>query len=172
MGWLNRTIAAAAISACMTIAGVSAQDFYPDEALVGTMWASEGAFDWTSVDAAGEITHRTSDGNYLEILDVNDGIYVFMLNWWNDEAELNVIEYGVMVPSRDNSYAIIEADDRSGGGHSGIVGQGFFRILDRDTARLIQLGRLADGSAAAFSNVLNRVEAPPDVPLPENRPSQ
>lgn len=172
MGGVTRSVAATLLAVLLPLAGAAGQGLFPDEDLVGTIWASQEPFGWTSVDHTGEISHQTSDGNYVEILDYNDGVYVFMVNWWNLEAGLNVVEYGILVPSRDDSYVMLEAEDRQGVGHTGITGHGFFRIEDRNTARIIQVGRLADGGAGAFSNLLDRVEAPPNVPLPLSRPSQ
>jgi len=172
MKQVRRLILATILMVLLPLTNALAQGFYPDEDLVGTIWASEAPYGWTSVDHTGEITHMTSDGNFIEILEYDDGVYAFMLNWWNIETELNVVEYGVMVSSRDNSYVMVEAEDRQGAEHVGITGDGFFRILDRDTAQIIQVGRLAGGAAGAFSNRLNRVEAPPNVPLPQNRPTR
>ena len=159
------------LASIVSLAAASAQEIYPDDQLVGTMWSSQEPYGWTSVTHEGEITERTTDGNFLEILDYNDGVYVFMLNWWNEEAGLDVVEYGVLVSNGDNSFVIIEADDRTGD-HGGIVGEGYFQISDRNTAQLIQLGFTADGSAAAFSSTVTRVEAPANVPLPQSPPSR
>lgn len=161
-------VVALACLALLPLSAAVAQQLYPDDQLVGTIWRSEGPFVWTSVDHGGAITQRTSDGNFVEFLGHRDGVYVFSINWWNEDAGVNVVEHGVMVADGENSYVMLEAEAT----HPGITGDGFFRVIDADSADMTQIGRLDDGSAAAFATPLTRVETPPAVPLPPSHPTR
>lgn len=164
----TRLVACSVLAGLLPLSAAIAQQLYPDDQLVGTIWRSEGPFVWTSVDHGGAITQRTSDGNFVEFLGHRDGVYVFTINWWNEEAGVNVVEHGVMVSDGENSYVMLEAEAT----HPGITGDGFFRIIDADSAAMTQIGRLDDGSAAAFATPLMRVETPPAVPLPQSHPTR
>ena len=167
LGW-NKVVAWVVCLALLPLSAAVAQQFYPDDQLVGTIWRSEGPYVWTSVDHGGAITQHTSDGNFVEFLGHRDGVYVFTINSWNEEAGVNVVEHGVMVSDGENSYVMRKAE----GTHPGITGDGFFQIIDPNSAEMTQIGRLDDGSAAAFATPWMRVEAPPAVPLPQSHPTR
>ena len=164
-------IVTTAFVAALPLTEAVAEPIIPHEELPGTIWASDGAFGWTDVDGEGEITDGTSDGNYLEILELDDGVFVIKIHWWNAAAGLSVVEHGVMVASRDNSFVYVEAEDTDVGNFPGVRGEGFFRITSETTARMFQLGHTVDGGAGAFATSMTRVDVAPDVPVPQSHPA-
>ncbi|MEM7441795.1 MAG: hypothetical protein AAF414_00550 [Pseudomonadota bacterium] len=166
---MNR-VALATLAVALPLANVAAEPFIAHEDLPGTIWASDGSFGWTDVDGNGEIIQGISDGNYLEILGYSDGVFVIKIHWWNEAANLSVVEHGVMVASRDNSFVYVEAEDVGVDHFPGVRGEGFFRITSDSTARMFQLGHTVDGGAGAFATTMTRVEQAPEVPVPQSHP--
>lgn len=147
-------------------------DFIPYPELAGTIWLSQQPHTRTAVDTKGNIEHKEGKDIYVKFLALKDGVYSIAIHWWNESAKINVMEYGVLVKSAENSYTYIEADHPDDSGFPGIAGTGTFELLDASTAQFSQLGRLLDGSASAFVNRLHKVSEAPTVEIPQTYPKK
>lgn len=150
-------------------AAISA-DHVPYPSLAGTIWLSETTHTRTAISISGTLELKEGKNIYVKFLDLNDGVYTIQVHWWNEEKNINAVEYGVLVQEEENVFSYIESDHPEGSGFPGIAGYGTFELIDANTAEFSQLGRLADGSASAFVNRLKRVSEAPEVPIPQTYP--
>ncbi|MCP4382910.1 MAG: hypothetical protein GY798_16070 [Hyphomicrobiales bacterium] len=171
MSKLTNWLAAGTAASLLPLVSASAESVFSNQDLVGTIWATEAPFEWTRVDGSGNITVTVSDGHSFEVLDFNGGVFAIKIHWWSVKNDVSVVEYGVMVESRDNSFTYAEVDHAEDSRYPGIHGEGFFRVVDADNAEVFQLGNLLDGSAGAFSIKLVRAEEATDTSIPVTHPA-
>ena len=141
--------------------------------LKGTVWEAKQPHKRMSVGPEGNIVTAKGQKVYVEFLDFVDGVYAVKVHWWSVEDNLNVIEYGVMVHEIETTYAYIEADHPADSSFPGISGAGFFRVIGGESgkrAEFSQMGKMLNGHASAFINVLEQVERAPDVPVKQTYP--
>ena len=178
---LSRT--AVAVALCVALcAGAAALAVAQSEnaggkgelALKGTIWVGKNTHRRVSVTTDGDIQIKEGKDIYVHFVEKVDDIYVIEVRWWNESAGLNVLEYGVLTRVSPNIYRYIEADHHSFGvpifNFPGIIGRGTFELKGRNTAELIQIGHLVDGSASGFTTLLERADELPDVPVPQTYP--
>lgn len=142
--------------------------------LKGTVWEAKQPHKRMSVGPQGQIVTAKGQRLYVEFLDFVEGVYAVKVHWWSVEDNLNVVEYGVMVHEIETTYAYIEADHPADSTFPGISGSGFFRVIDGESgnrAEFSQMGRMLNGHASAFINVLERVKRAPDVPVKQTYPT-
>jgi len=160
---------AAAVLIASTVGSLS-EDILPPDSLKGSVWAAEATHDRVTVDSTGKISVKEGKNIYIEFIDLVGGIYPIKIHWWNVSANINVIEYAVLLPHSENVFDYAEAEHAPDGGFPGIQGGGTFRLVDESTAELTQYGNLLDRSASAFVTRLKRVDAPPEVPIAQTYP--
>lgn len=145
-----------------------------ERALKGTIWVGKEPHRRVTITTEGEIQIKEGKDIYLRFLEQVDEIYVIEVRWWNVSAGINVLEHGVLTNISPGIYRYMEADHLVGGvpnlDFPGIVGRGTFELLGRNKAKLIQVGHLIDGSASAFTTVLERATSLPEVPIPQTYP--
>jgi hypothetical protein len=151
-------------------AAAASSDFIPYDKLAGTIWMSESYHTRTAINIHGVIERKEGKEIYIQFLSPKNGVYPVKIHWWNEQHGIDVVEYGVLVREAENTYAYTEADHPDNSGFPGIAGSGTFRLLDASTARVSQLGRLLDGSAAAFVTRLHKVSKIPVVSVPQSYP--
>ncbi|WP_339716636.1 hypothetical protein [uncultured Sneathiella sp.] len=148
----------------------AAANFFESSNLVGTVWLAPEAHDRTTIDRNGKSSVKTGKNIYIEFLGDKSGVFTIKIHWWNVEANINVVEYAVMVHEAENFYHYVEAEHPDDSNFPGIAASGTFRLINESEAELTQIGRLLDGSASAFVTRLNLVDAAPDVPLKQTYP--
>jgi hypothetical protein len=147
-----------------------ADEIIPIASLAGTVWAASEPHDRTTIAADGTISLKESKDIFVAFGDLIDGVYTVKVNWWNVDAGLNVVEYAVLVPEEENVFDYIEVAHPQDSGFPGIQGFGTFEVLDENTAKFTQAGRLLDGSASAFVTELTKVDKEPTVPIAQTYP--
>lgn len=150
--------------------GSYSEDILPPDSLNGSVWAADATHNRITVDSFGKISIKEGKNIYIEFMDLVDGVYAIKIHWWNVSANINVVEYAVLLPESENVFVYTEAEHAPEGGFPGIQGGGTFRLVDESTAELTQYGNLLDRSASAFVTRLKRVDAPPEVPLAQTYP--
>jgi hypothetical protein len=164
-------LAGAVLVALLVGAGpAGADDFYPGDALTGTMWLSMETHDRTTIDLNGVTEIKQGKYLYLEVVELTQGIYTIKIQWWNETVGIHVVEYAVMLREGDNIYRYEEAGHPPDSAFPGIAGGGLLRLLDETHAEISQIGRLIDESASAFVTSLTKVDAPPDIPVAQTYP--
>ncbi len=153
-------------------AAAAAEEIIPAEQLVGTVWATQSPYTWTKIDRHGQVDVYPSEGNAIEFLEFNGGVFAIRIRWWNSAKNLHVVEHGVLVPAGENRFHYIEVEHPDTPDFPGISGHGFFWVVDRDAAELSQVGHLSDGTAAGFLIQYKRVEAAPAPEIPVTYPPQ
>ena len=143
-------------------------------ALKGTIWVGKEPHRRVTVSTEGTIEIKEGKDIYVRFLEQVDDIYVIEVRWWNESVGINVLEHGVLTRVSPGIYRYIEADHLDFGmpidDFPGIVGRGTFELQGRNSAKLIQVGHLIDGSASGFTTVLERSSALPDVPIRQTYP--
>jgi uncharacterized protein YdeI (BOF family) len=144
------------------------------EDLEGTIWFSQQPHRRASVTLHGDIAVKEGKEVYVWFKDRIDDIFIIEIRWWNEEAKINVLEYGVLTRSEGNQYRYTEADhftpDCDQPDFPGIIGRGTFELLSKKRAELIQVGALTDGSASGFTTVVERVDTLPLAPIEQTYP--
>ena len=143
-------------------------------ALNGTIWVGTEPHRRVTVSTDGAIEVKEGKDIYVRFIDHVDDIFVIEVRWWNVSAGLNVLEHGILTRVSPKIYRYIEADQFNfgipNGDFPGVIGRGTFELQGKNTAKLIQIGHLIDGSASGFTTMLERVETLPDVPVPQTYP--
>ena len=161
----------AALSGLFIAGSANAEDMIlPREALANTIWEATDTHDRSTIAPDGTITVKEGKNIYVAFGDLIDGVYTIKIHWWNVEAGVNVVEYAVLVPEEANVYDYAETHHPADSGFPGIQGGGTFTLLDETTAELTQIGHLIDGSASAFMTRLTKVDAAPEIPIPQTYP--
>jgi hypothetical protein len=178
-GWqgVRAVLTATMIAVGGPIGAASASDqdeiLSPDD-LEGTIWVGEELHRRVTVSPCGDVTIKEGKDIYLHFKQRVDDIFVIEVRWWNEEAGINVLEYGVLSQIAPNEYHYVEADHpdprREPDAFPGIVGQGTFELLADDRAKLIQVGNLIDGSASGFTTFLVPADELPHVPIEQTYP--
>ncbi|MEM7446454.1 MAG: hypothetical protein AAF414_24255 [Pseudomonadota bacterium] len=156
----------------LSMVSANADEIIPTASLAGTIWVADEPHDRTAIDRFGTIEIKEGKDIYVEFGDLVDGIYTIRVHWWNEEAEINVVEYAVLTQVSDNMFSYTETDHPADSGFPGIIGAGTFQILDENTAQLTQAGRLLDGSASSFQTHLILSDAAPSISIPQTYPPQ
>lgn len=157
------------------VAAASGQDdlLSPDD-LEGTIWVGEELHRRVTVSPCGDVSIKEGKDIYVHFTQRIDDIFVIEVNWWNEEAGINVLEYGVLAQIAPNEYHYVEADHpearRKRDEFPGIIGQGTFELVSEDRAKLIQVGNLIDGSASGFTTFLEPADELPEVPVEQTYP--
>lgn len=141
--------------------------------LKGTVWEAKDPHKRMSIGPDGKIKTAIGQKVYVEFLDYVEGVYAVKVQWWSVEDNLNVVEYGVLVHELETTYAYIEADHPEDSNFPGISGGGYFRVIsgeDGNKAEFSQMGRMLNGHASAFLNVLDKVEKAPVVSVEQTYP--
>ena len=143
-------------------------------ALKGTIWVAKERHRRVTVSTDGTIEIKEGKEMYVRFLEKIDDIFVIEVRWWNTDAGINVLEHGVLTKVSPNIYRYIEADHLESGmpnyNFPGIIGRGTFELRGKNTAKLIQIGHLIDGSASGFTTVLERSDSLPEVPVDQTYP--
>lgn len=147
-----------------------AADFYEDKDLVGTVWLADTTHDRTTIDLFGAVSIKTGKNIYLQFIDEDQGVFTVKIHWWNEEENMNVVEFAVMVREAENFYRYVEAEHPDDSTFPGIAAGGTFVLSSEWEASLSQIGRLLDGSASAFVTDLQKVDDVPDVPIQQTYP--
>ncbi|MFO1540074.1 MAG: hypothetical protein ACKOTZ_06450 [Chloroflexota bacterium] len=138
--------------------------------LDGTTWCSPDVHTRIAVDHLGVVTTKEGKNVCMEMA-ANAGAFVVQVTWWNVDAGIHVQEWAVALPTERGTLEYIEPQHPDDAGFPGIAGAGELRLTRQGTMLLHQFGLLADGSAAAFTTTLERVEAMPEIPLPVTYPA-
>ncbi len=169
-----RSVFIAVICLSFAIAGYAgASEVRNPGFLKGTVWEAKDPHKRMSIGPDGKMKTAIGQKVYVEFLDYVEGVYAVKVHWWSVEDNLNVVEYGVLVHELETTYAYIEADHPKDSNFPGISGGGYFRVIsgeDGSKAEFSQIGRMLNGHASAFLNVLEKVERAPDVPVVQTYP--
>ena len=165
-----RKVLLALLCLLMVSQSAVAADFYEDQDLVGTVWLADTTHDRTTIDLFGAVSIKTGKNIYLQFIDEDQGVFTVKIHWWNEEENINVVEYAVMVREAENFYRYVEAEHPDDSTFPGIAAGGTFVLLSEWEASLSQIGRLLDGSASAFVTDLQKVDDVPDVPIQQTYP--
>lgn len=144
--------------------------------LEGTIWVAKEPHRRVTISNDGDLQIKEGKNVYIRFLQKIDDILVFEIRWWNASATppINVVEYGVLVQVEANIFEIVEADHLVNGapdpGFVGIIGHGWFELNNTETAKLVQIGHLIDGSASAFTTLLDKTDSLPEVPVEQTYP--
>lgn len=142
--------------------------------LEGTIWLSKKEHTRVAVTPDGKQEIKTGKNFYIRFLSKTDEVYVIELRWWNEKAKINILEHGVLTAIGPGFFHYVETDPLRDGtadaNFAGISGQGYFRLVGETTAEVIQLGHLNDGSAAAFTSMLEKTDKLPSVAVPQTYP--
>lgn len=142
--------------------------------LEGSIWVGKKQHRRVTVTTDGTIEIKEGKDIYVRFLERVDDIYVIEVRWWNESANINVLEHGVLTQISPNIYRYFEADHLEFGmpnnNFPGIIGRGTFELQGRNRAKLIQVGHLIDGSASGFTTVLERARSVPVVPIDQTYP--
>ena len=142
--------------------------------LEGSIWLSKMEHTRVAVTVDGKQEIKKGKNLYLRFLSRTDDIYVIEIRWWNEKAGINILEYGVLTSVGPGLFQYVETDPIRGGNtltkFVGISGQGYFRLVGETTAEIIQMGHLNDGSAAAFTSVLEKTDILPTISVPQTFP--
>ncbi|MFZ8981490.1 MAG: hypothetical protein ACO21N_06465, partial [Candidatus Nanopelagicales bacterium] len=84
---------------------------------------------------------------------------------------IHVEEWAVASPVSDTKLLYEEAQHEEESNFPGVIGNGEFSLVSDTEMTLVQLGRLADGSAAGFTTSLEKVDQLPDIPVPITYPT-
>lgn len=145
----------------------------PDD-LEGTIWFSQQPHRRVTVTLHGDVAIKEGKEVYVWFKDRIDDIFIIEVRWWNEEAKINVLEYGVLTGIEGNLYRYTEADhfapDCDQPEFPGIIGRGTFELLSKKRAKLIQVGELVDGSASGFTTFVERVDTLPVAPVEQTYP--
>lgn len=138
----------------------------PDD-LEGTIWFSEEPHRRVTVTFDGDIEVKEGKEIYVHFRERIDDIFVIDVRWWNEDANIHVLEHGVLTRIEGNQYRYTESDHDAScdrGEFPGIIGRGTFELLSEGHAELIQIGHLIDGSASGFTAFVQRVDDFPPLP--------
>lgn len=144
--------------------------------LESTIWVARDAHRRVTISNDGDLQIKEGKNLYIRFLQKVDDIVVFEIRWWNASASppINVVEHGVMAQVENNVFEMVEADHMVNGlpdpTFVGIIGHGWFELIDHKSAKLVQLGRLVDGSASGFTTLLEKADALPEVPVEQTYP--
>ena len=145
----------------------------PDD-LEGTIWFSEEPHRRATVTLFGDVEIKEGKEIYVHFKDRIDDIFIIEVRWWNEQTNINVLEYGVLTQIEGNQYRYVEADHLDASCEQpefpGIIGRGTFELLSRSEAELIQVGHLIDGSASGFTAFLEQVDTLPEAPVDQTYP--
>lgn len=169
-GLAGSTVPASGASA----ADRSDQELLSPDDLEGTVWFSEDEHRRVTVTTCGEVDIKTGKEVYVHFIERVDDLFVIKVRWWNERADLNVLEHGLLTQVAPNVYEYVEADHEGAGKRRdefpGIIGRGTFELLSKKEAKLIQIGRLVDGSASGFTTTVRQVDELPEPPLAQTYP--
>ena len=144
------------------------------EDLEGTIWFSEQPHRRASVTLNGDVEVKEGKNLFVHFQDRIDDIFIIAVRWWNEAANINVLEYGLLTHIEGNQYSYTEADhtdpECDQAEFPGIVGRGTFELLSEDRAELIQVGHLIDGAASGFTTVVEKVDTLPVAPIEQTYP--
>ncbi|MCH2186464.1 hypothetical protein MK280_11405 [Myxococcota bacterium] len=116
------------------------------------------------VDAYGATT--TKEGKNVCVSFTREGDQLLIVvEWWNLDRDIYVMEYAIGVPSGRNQLEYIEVRHAPDSGFPGVSGRGTMTVYG-SRLYMTQLGHLSDGTASGFSNSLVQVEAKPEIPIP------
>ena len=132
--------------------------------LSGTYWLTTEPFQWVKVSPDGQIATFETDNSVLYILENNGPAFAIKFNWWSEDLDANVFEYGVMVAAGPNSFAYQELNNANDADFPAWSGGGMLTIVDEQTLTFYQTGHGSDGSSIAFSATMGRVDEPPTAP--------
>ena len=122
------------------------------------------------VDAHGATT--TKEGKNVCVSFTREGDQLLIVvEWWNLDRDIYVMEYAIGVPSGRNQLEYIEVRHAPDSGFPGVSGRGTMTVYG-SRLYMTQLGHLNDGTASGFSNSLVRVEALPEIPIQLTFPSK
>lgn len=146
---------------------------WPEE-LEDTIWFSEEPHRRVTVDLHGNVDIKEGKDLYVHIKERIDDIFVIEIRWWNEAANINVLEHGILTHIEDNQYHYSEADHLDSECEQeefpGVIGRGVFELFAEDRAKLIQIGHLIDGSASGFTTYVEQVDTPPEAPIEQTYP--
>ena len=129
-----------------------------------SVWCAVEEHTRLDVDAYGATT--TKEGKNVCVSFTREGDQLLIVvEWWNLDREIYVMEYAIGVPSGRNQLEYIEVRHAPDSGFPGVSGRGTMTVYG-SWIYMTQLGHLSDGTASGFSNSLVRVEAPPEIPIP------
>jgi len=166
-----KSIFAAACLLAMTTVGSQAEPYIATDDLKGTIWAAKGSHTWTSIDQFGKATVTEADALYIKFREQPLGADVICIHWWNEEDGYSVVEYALVLPAGENTFAYTEVGHSAESGFPGMQGSGHFTLLSDGTASFTQMGRTLDGQAGAFAADLVRVDEEPQTPIPHTWPA-
>ena len=129
-----------------------------------SVWCAVEEHTRLDVDAHGATT--TKEGKNVCVSFTREGDQLLIVvEWWNLEREIYVMEYAIGVPSGRNQLEYIEVRHAPDSGFPGVSGRGTMTVYG-SWLHMTQLGHLSDGTASGFSNALVRAEAVPEIPIP------
>jgi hypothetical protein len=178
----SRTISRLALAAMLVFGGAGWSSATAPEtaqgngahSLEGTIWVGTAPHRRVTVTTDGDVQIKEGKDIYVRFVSKVDDIYVIEVRWWNETANINVLEYGVLTRILQNEYRYIESDHHDFGlprqDFPGIVGRGTFELTGRNRAKLVQIGHLVDGSASGFTAYLERSDSVPTVDIPQTYP--
>ena len=141
-----------------------------DGALDGTIWCSPNEHARVAVDRFGAVEVKEGK-DVCAVFAAESDLYVMKIVWWNVSNAIHVEEWGVAIPVSDTKLHYEEAQHEEGSSFPGVIGTGEFSLVSDTEMTLVQLGRLADGSAAGFTTSLAKVDQLPDIPVPITYPT-
>ena len=156
-----------ALSGC----GNTTSQTFTNGALDGTIWCSPEEHARVAVDRFGSVDVKEGK-DVCALFASESGHYVMKIVWWNASKAIHVEEWGVASPVSETEMFYVETGHDAGSDFPGVIGEGELNLVSDTEMTLVQLGQLVDGSAAAFSTSLEKVDQMPEIPVPVSYPTK
>ncbi len=170
-GRMVATFSIGALGLALSGCGSTASQTVTNGALDGTIWCSPEEHARVAVDRFGSVDVKEGK-DVCALFSSESGHYVMKVIWWNASKAIHVEEWGVASPVSETEMFFVETEHDEGSDFPGVIGEGELNLVSDTEMTLVQLGQLVDGSAAAFSTSLEKVDQMPEIPVPVSYPTK